>query len=352
MKRNYLKRILRSKTPIADEAPSRITNETVAEHREQILAGGRRFKYPVQYQRHKLVINTIIIGVVTLLAAFALGWQQLYIAQNTSKFMYRVTQVVPYPVASVDGEWVRYSDYLRKLRSNIQALLQQKQIVPTSADGKRQIEYYKAREIVNAEQDAYARKLARERKITVDSKEVNDFIQKTVDAKSVSLSAYEQTVLHTFYDWSLNDYRQVLRDQLLKRKVSFAVDDNAKSRVKDIQQKLAAGADFATLAKENSDDEITKLSGGDVGSISFSTPDINDTISTAQKLDVGKTSDPIEGSDGYYIVKVIEKTSETVHYAQIKIGLTEFQNKFSQLEKAGKITEYIKVDKAQLKAGQ
>ena len=47
-----------------DESASRITNETVAEHREKVLAGGRKFKYPLQYQRHKLIVNTLIIGIM------------------------------------------------------------------------------------------------------------------------------------------------------------------------------------------------------------------------------------------------------------------------------------------------
>ena len=32
------------------EAGGRITNETVAEHRERILSEARKFKYPLQYQ--------------------------------------------------------------------------------------------------------------------------------------------------------------------------------------------------------------------------------------------------------------------------------------------------------------
>ena len=97
--------------------PTRITNETVAEHRERILAGGRRFKYPMQYARHRLVINTILVTVGALVLIAAIGWWQLYPVQNTSTFFYRVTRVLPLPVASVDGESVRYGDYLMYFNS-------------------------------------------------------------------------------------------------------------------------------------------------------------------------------------------------------------------------------------------
>ena len=109
-----------------DEA-ARITTETIAEHRERILAGGRRFKYPVQYARHRLVFNAILIGiaVIVLFVAF-IGWR-LYYAQDTSEFMYRVTKIVPLPVAQVEGQPVLYSDYLMKYRSSVHYLVEKEQ---------------------------------------------------------------------------------------------------------------------------------------------------------------------------------------------------------------------------------
>src|SRR5680860_1406687 len=101
---------------------SRITSETVVQHRERILAGGRRFKYPIQYTRHKLVINAIAISVAALIIVVIIGWWQLYPMQNTSDFMYRITKVIPIPVATVDGQPVLYSDYLMKYRSSINSV--------------------------------------------------------------------------------------------------------------------------------------------------------------------------------------------------------------------------------------
>lgn len=108
------------------QSSSRITSDTVAEHRERILAGGRRFKYPLQYVRHKLVFNAIFISVIALAMVVAAGWWQLYSAQNTSEFMYRITKVLPLPVANVDGQPVLYSDYLMKYLSSVHYLAQKK----------------------------------------------------------------------------------------------------------------------------------------------------------------------------------------------------------------------------------
>ena len=88
---NHLMKKLLSKLPSRKKAQlqepeGRITNDTLAEHREKVLAGGRKFKYPVQYARHRLVRNTIIISVSALVLLMGLGWYTLYQAQNTSEF--------------------------------------------------------------------------------------------------------------------------------------------------------------------------------------------------------------------------------------------------------------------------
>jgi len=336
---------LKRQKPTPEEKPSRITNETVAEHREQILAGGRKFKYPVQYAKHKLVLNSLLIGLVAVILLFVLCWYLLYYAQVNSKFMYRLTQLVPVPVANVDGENVRYSEYLKKYRSDIFSLVQQEQINLKSADGKRQAEYYKRKELDSAVKEAYVNKLAREKRITVSRTEINDFITRTVNSKSISLEAYEKTVLRNFYDWSLDEYRGVVKARLLSQKVGFAIDTAAKKRATDIAAQAAtASADFAGLAAANSDDLTTKLSGGDAGALPVDNQDINGLIAAAKRLNPGQVSAPIQGSDGYYIIKLIDKNDSAVHYAQIKIGLTALDAQFEAVKKAGKVKEHIKVD--------
>ena len=58
----------------------------------------------------------------------SVGWWQLYKNQSTSDFMYHVTEVLPLPVAKVDGEFVLYRDYLMKYRSSVYYLEQKEQV--------------------------------------------------------------------------------------------------------------------------------------------------------------------------------------------------------------------------------
>lgn len=327
-----------------EQIPARITNETVAEHRERILAGGRKFKYPVQYARHRLVINTIIISIGVVIFLIALGWWQLYPAQNTSNFMYRVTQFLPLPVASVDGETVRYSDYLMRYRSSVYFLQQQNMISVNTEDGQRQLQHIKRQSMDEAIANAYAKKLAREYDVTVSNDEVNEFIHTEREAQQPSLSegAYETVVLRGFYDWSMGEYRDIVRGTLLKRKVSFAIDESAKQKADDIRRRVNSD-NFADVAREVSDDQATKANGGDVGFVPEDSHDANGLVQAASRLAKNRISPVIEGTDGYYIVKPLEKSNGQIRYARIKIALTEFDKRLEQIRSEGRIEEFINI---------
>jgi len=216
------------RTPVEAEQPARITTDTIAEHREKILAGGRRFKYPVQYARHKLVINAILISVAALLALLGLGYWQLYGAQNSSDFMYRVTRVVPLPVAVIDGEQVRYSDYLLKYRGSIHYLREIEGVNFSSEDGQRQADFVKNQELNDTIADAYAKKLARELDITVTEVELEEVLrQQRISGQSEQSEAAYYTTIRDYYGWSADEYREITRTKLLRQKVSYAIDEKA-----------------------------------------------------------------------------------------------------------------------------
>ena len=162
------------KAPMVAEQPSsmRITNETVAEHRERILAGGRKFKYPLQTPKHRIVLVTVLLVVLTVATFFGVFTWSLYVGQNTSQFTQRLTQVLPYPVANVEGKQVRFSDYLLELRSALHYLATKENVNFNSEDGKRQLDYIKRKSMDTVLSDTYAAKLARGLGISVDSHEL------------------------------------------------------------------------------------------------------------------------------------------------------------------------------------
>lgn len=327
------------------ELPPRITNETVAEHREQILSGGRKFKYPLQYAKHKLIFNTLIISVVVLIVLSIIGWWQLYLAQNTSGFFYRVTQVVPLSVANVDGQQARYSDYLREYRSSLHWLERKARgFNINSDDGKRQAERIKRQSLDNTVEAAYAQKLATTYGITISDAEIDQFVDGLIvekEGRKPSRQAYEQ-VLSDSYGVSVDEYREMVRLALLKRKVAFEVDSKAKDKIEKVQEELKKGRVFEDIAPVYSSDAFVQSTKGDIGFIDKTTQDGGVTLA-AQKLQKNQYSSIIKGTDAYYIVKQLDSNETQVRYARIKVDLKEFDAQLKAIKKQGKVSEYISV---------
>lgn len=82
----------------------------------------------------------------------------------------------------------------------------------------------------------------------------------------------------------------------------------AKSQV--LSKRLAAGADFAAMARNESDDVATGAKGGDLGLFRRGqmVPSFEEA---AFKLPVGQVSEPVRSQYGYHIIRVERKESKT-----------------------------------------
>lgn len=351
MKKLRLKRRSKAKETI----PTRITNETVAEHRERILAGGRRFKYPMQYARHRLVINTIILTLVTFIVLVLIGWWQLYSVQSTSTFFYRVTRIIPVPVASVDGQPVRYSDYLMYYNSSVHYLQQSEQLDLKSDDGRRQVAYVKRKTLDKAISDAYVKKLAKEHGITVSKdqlKRANDEHLDTANGR-ISQETYNASTL-LYYGWSPDEEQSSVKSQLLKNNVAFAIDDTAKQQAdKAAQLVQQKHADFDKIAATLGGEGGAKVTTGVSGFVPLVNGD-GGLAKAASTLKKGEISGVVQATtgDGYYFVKLLDRNDTQLNYAYLKIPLTAFDDQLAALKKNGKIKEYINVPQVETQQQQ
>ncbi|HUR82326.1 MAG TPA: peptidylprolyl isomerase, partial [Thermoanaerobaculia bacterium] len=89
-------------------------------------------------------------------------------------------------------------------------------------------------------------------------------------------------------------------------------DAAAKAKAEAIVAQLRAGADFATLARQNSQDQSSSNNGGDMGWV-----DMGQTVEPFERavfsIPLNQISDPIRTQEyGYHIVKVLERRAETV----------------------------------------
>ncbi len=343
MKKLIKKLHRRDKTP----PPTRITSETIEKHREHILAGGRRFKYPVQYARHKLVFNAIIISVSAIIIALAIGWWQLYPAQNTSEFMYRVTKVLPVSVAIVDGQPVLYSDYLMAYRSSVYFSEQKQQLNSKTDDGKRQIEYYKQQSMKEAIADAYAKKLSKNLGVTVSNSELESSLKD--QRQSVNGETSQQTFDASILDilgLTPSEYRQKISNGLLRQKVSYAMDKNALNAANYIYSvvKSDPNTDFKALAVASSKQTNTKNTYSSSGWVPKSNQD-GGRANEAAKLNKLEFSTVIKSTrgEGYYIIRLLDINNENVNYEYINIPLTVFTDSLEKITKDGKVSEFISI---------
>lgn len=106
--------------------------------------------------------------------------------------------------------------------------------------------------------------------------------------------------IKTYFDEnkeSFNQPEQVKASHIL-------VEDEETANV--VAEKLAAGEDFAELAKEYSTDTTNAESGGDLGFFGKGTM-VEEFEKVAFSMDLGTVSDPVKTDYGYHIIKVTDK---------------------------------------------
>jgi peptidyl-prolyl cis-trans isomerase C len=137
------------------------------------------------------------------------------------------------------------------------------------------------------------------------------------------------------YDDNKKDYEQVkARHILVAFKGSPAAqkakkpltDAEAKAKADDLRKKLVAGADFAEMAKKESDDTESGKNGGDLGAFSHGqmVPEFEQAAFNAK---VGEITPVVKTQFGYHIIKVEEKVSTALDAAKPQLEKTIRQKK-------------------------
>ncbi len=89
--------------------------------------------------------------------------------------------------------------------------------------------------------------------------------------------------------------------------------EKALQKAKELQERILKGEDFAKVAEKESDNAVTKTKGGDLGELSSDSLKWligEDAPFVLAKMKPGEISEPIEGFNGYHIVKLEGKRVE------------------------------------------
>lgn len=340
-----LKRKKKEEEPaVGGEGLPRITNDTVAAHREEVIGSARKYIYPLQHSKHRIVVISTGLIIAAIVAFFTYCTVALYKTQSSSTFLYRVTQVIPFPVAKAGSQFVAYENYLFELRHYIHFYETQAKLDFNEPNNKEQLDEFKKRALDKVVNDAYVKQLAKQHNVTVSDAEVDAEIEQVrAQNRLGNTDKVFEDVLKDYWGWSVNDFRRSLKAEMLAQKLVATLDTDTKNRANAALAEIQSGADFAEVAKKYSDDSATKDKGGEYG---YDIDKTNRNLSadvTEQMFNMqpGQTSAIINTGYTLEIIKVIEVNGSKVRAAHIVFNFKDVNTYINDLKDKQKARLYI-----------
>jgi peptidyl-prolyl cis-trans isomerase C len=181
-------------------------------------------------------------------------------------------------------------------------------------DGRRELAYIIVRTKLLA-QAAKARNLDQTPHVRRVLENVRDQILERAMINDVTERVDDAAVRAFFEKYKADLERVQVRHILIRMKGSRVAlrpgepdltDDQAKAKAEDICKRLKAGADFAKIAREESDDTGSGRNGGDLGSMSHGRM-VKPFEQAAFALKEGEISQPVRSEFGWHVIQVVER---------------------------------------------
>lgn len=335
----------RKKSKKLVDSDQRITNETLDDFRQGVIEKGRKFKYPIQYERHKVVINASIVALLALIILVVLTWWGLYRSNANNLVLFKLTQVLPIPAGVIDDEVINYGDYLAQYRSSLH-YYQTKENLPDDEDSLEELKrQFRNQAFLNAATVSFAKKIATRDDIVVTDQERRDDIDSKLShgGSRLSQESYDEIMMENYGLNRIEYERLFVENPLLVRKVMFAIDESARLLSEELAAKIASdGSNFEALAEEYGDGRIIT---SDSGLVKHTNSD-GGRSRAALSLELNQVSGPIVSTDssGYYFVKLISKDDLTLRYHSILVPLEEFSEQLEDVKRDGRIKTYVNID--------
>lgn len=323
----------------------RITNETVAEHRENVLKGARKYKYPLAHSKHRIVVISTGLLVVAIVGFFVYIGLALYKFQSSSAFTYRVTQVLPFPVAKAGKYYVAYENYLFELRRYQHYYQTQQRVDFGTTSGKQQLASYKPKAMQQVINAAYVKQIASKNHVSVSTRDVNTQLD-ALRAQNQSNDQELADVTNKFFGWSIDDLKREIKQELLAQKIVAKLDTFTQARAANVLTQVKGGGDFGALATQLSDDAATKATAGQYPNLAITTASTDvppAVVAALQKLQVGQTSGVVQAGSTLEIVKLLANDNGKLKAAHISFKLQDVSIYLAPLEKAHPAHAYIKI---------
>ena len=186
-------------------------------------------------------------------------------------------------------------------------------------------------EILTLAQEARAKKLDQTEKVKWQLMLSGDQLLANVMYRDLGENSKpDDAMLHAYYDEHKTEWEEVKARHILIRfqgsKMPLAdgqkelTEAEALAKITELRAKIVAGADFAAVAKESSDDKGSGANGGDLGSFGHGQM-VPEFDKEAFLLPVGQMSQPVKSPFGYHLIKV--EAHSTKPFDEVKANIAK-----------------------------
>lgn len=197
----------------------------------------------------------------------------------------------------------------------------------TEAQKRQVAEQYAELEVMV--QEARRRKLDQDPEVKQMMSIQSDSMLANTLAKHISEDThFTELDLRAYYDAHKSDFEEAKGSHILIRFKGSSVPlkanekdltpEEALAKAQDLRKQILAGADFATLAKTESDDAGSAVKGGDLGT--FHKGQMVPAFDQAAfAVPVGQVSEPVKTQFGYHLIKITERNSRSFEESKAQI---------------------------------
>lgn len=179
-------------------------------------------------------------------------------------------------------------------------------------------EFNTALENANLTLDEYKENITKNIKSNLIANKVSEELFKDVSITDEDIKAY--------YEEHKDSFGEANAEHIL-------LSDETKA--KEVRERLMNGEDFATVAKEVSEEPAAKESGGNLGVIKYdSTTYDADFLAGLKTLKEGEISEPVKSQFGYHIIRATKVKQETFDEAKDDIKTTLENEKKNEIYEA------------------
>jgi peptidyl-prolyl cis-trans isomerase C len=173
-------------------------------------------------------------------------------------------------------------------------------------------------------------------------------VERMIDAEVTSKIAIGDAEIESFYQQNIERFKQgeAAHASHILRAVAGGADPAARQKAREeaqrILEQLRKGAEFATLAREQSQDSSTAAAGGDLGFVPRGQTDAAFEAAIFA-LKPGALSDVVESTIGFHIIKLHERRGpRTEPFAEVSGQIKEFLGGQQHAAKLGEFVDRVK----------